>query len=437
MAPVPPGSNRTKPYHPATLPRVIQNSPAPRPSPASPSHVPAATRAPGSPPVVPGRGPTLPHTQRTLPPPLVNRPTVQGRPSPSPVSHRSQDLNRSPAAHVSKAQDAGRRPPAQMRPAPLQQSIRPATRKIPVVQRMVLWANSDHEDRAKDLAKAVGETAAALSGALDLSKSKDTTLTIWGHGNAVTLGGLTHLELAKSLLDSKLADSSLQTIELITCDSSNPLFASNSSYAEKLAKELTKHTVKTLPMGTGASKANLRYWPSTQTFMYIIAENETKLREDIAFIQDREKTVSLTDIKSVLESMGRTVYLGKIGDIRGILTTVGGSSSCFLTTACVEAMELADNCWELTSLRRFRDTFLTESMGGRQMISQYYQIAPMILQGIRSRPDSQAILRGIHGPIHEIARWVCLDRKDDAVAMYRRLVLELMDRYLLPVIHAV
>ncbi len=39
--------------------------------------------------------------------------------------------------------------------------------------------------------------------------------------------------------------------------------------------------------------------------------------------------------------------------------------SCFLTTACCELVGLDDDCFELTVLRRYRDTVLPRLPGGR------------------------------------------------------------------------
>ena len=43
----------------------------------------------------------------------------------------------------------------------------------------------------------------------------------------------------------------------------------------------------------------------------------------------------------------------------------GSSTGCFLTSACVEAMNLPDDCEELMILRKFRDTWLVKQPGGQ------------------------------------------------------------------------
>jgi hypothetical protein len=53
--------------------------------------------------------------------------------------------------------------------------------------------------------------------------------------------------------------------------------------------------------------------------------------------------------------------------------------SCFITTACCEALGLDDDCFELRTLRRYRDQVLAVKPGGRSEIAAYYRLAPLIL----------------------------------------------------------
>ena len=48
------------------------------------------------------------------------------------------------------------------------------------------------------------------------------------------------------------------------------------------------------------------------------------------------------------------------------------NSGCYLTSACVEAMGLADDCYELTVLREFRDAWLMHQPGGVDSLLPVY-----------------------------------------------------------------
>ncbi|MEL6288156.1 MAG: CFI-box-CTERM domain-containing protein [Pseudomonadota bacterium] len=58
---------------------------------------------------------------------------------------------------------------------------------------------------------------------------------------------------------------------------------------------------------------------------------------------------------------------------------------CFLTTACREEMQLADDCFELRALRRFRDGIMIRTAAGRRDIRRYYAVAPRILERLARR----------------------------------------------------
>lgn len=55
-------------------------------------------------------------------------------------------------------------------------------------------------------------------------------------------------------------------------------------------------------------------------------------------------------------------------------------SLCFITTAVCEYFNKADDCYELTTLREFRDQWLSHQPGGAELIEEYYSIAPVIVE---------------------------------------------------------
>ena len=61
---------------------------------------------------------------------------------------------------------------------------------------------------------------------------------------------------------------------------------------------------------------------------------------------------------------------------------------CFITTACCEVLGLDDDCFELRTLRRYRDDVIANRPGGEAAIARYYALAPLVLarlpQGARA-----------------------------------------------------
>ena len=72
------------------------------------------------------------------------------------------------------------------------------------------------------------------------------------------------------------------------------------------------------------------------------------------------------------------------------------SSGCYLTTACMRSQGLLDDCVELTTMRVFRDTWLSLQPGGKEDIQEYYRFAPEIVQAINAREDAQEVYQTIY-----------------------------------------
>ena len=68
---------------------------------------------------------------------------------------------------------------------------------------------------------------------------------------------------------------------------------------------------------------------------------------------------------------------------------------CFITSACCETLGLADDCFELRTLRRYRDEVLVRRPSGRQEIEAYYRLAPLILAHLPHETREQR-LRAIY-----------------------------------------
>ena len=71
-------------------------------------------------------------------------------------------------------------------------------------------------------------------------------------------------------------------------------------------------------------------------------------------------------------------------------------AGCFLTTACVEMLGLRDDCFELRTLRAFRDGDMCRDARGRALIQAYRDLAPAILHAM-PLADRPRILRALYG----------------------------------------
>ncbi len=71
------------------------------------------------------------------------------------------------------------------------------------------------------------------------------------------------------------------------------------------------------------------------------------------------------------------------------------SSGCFITTAVCQTFGKPDDCYELTMFRRFRDMWLSKQPGGKSLISEYYAVAPAIVENIDGSADAEHVYQKI------------------------------------------
>lgn len=71
------------------------------------------------------------------------------------------------------------------------------------------------------------------------------------------------------------------------------------------------------------------------------------------------------------------------------------SGGCYVTTAVCNSLNKPDDCYELNSFRRFRDQWLKFQPDGEKLISDYYEIAPAIVDKINTSGNAQEIYASI------------------------------------------
>jgi len=98
--------------------------------------------------------------------------------------------------------------------------------------------------------------------------------------------------------------------------------------------------------------------------------------------------------------------------------------NCFITTACCEMVGLDDDCFELTTLRAFRDRVLAPTADGRRDIRLYYALAPLVLDEMRRRGEQPRLLHLYFSHILPCA----LGAKLGLVALPHRLYRDMMQR---------
>lgn len=106
------------------------------------------------------------------------------------------------------------------------------------------------------------------------------------------------------------------------------------------------------------------------------------------------------------------------------------SSGCFLTSACTAARGLPDDCYELQTLRKFRDEWLKYQPEGILLIAHYYEVAPKIVDAIDACENRLEVYDGIyHQLVLPCVELIEQRKYAEALALYRDTTLFLETKY--------
>lgn len=107
-------------------------------------------------------------------------------------------------------------------------------------------------------------------------------------------------------------------------------------------------------------------------------------------------------------------------------------SRCYLTTACVGAMDLPDDCFELETLRKFRDKVLIRDPSGKKVVKEYYRIAPEIVQAVEETEgdNSQKVWRQLYNNIRKAIFLILSSDFNRAFKHYQQMTSRLKAKYL-------
>lgn len=102
---------------------------------------------------------------------------------------------------------------------------------------------------------------------------------------------------------------------------------------------------------------------------------------------------------------------------------LGSKGGCFLTTAVCEILGKSDDCYELETLRHFRDNTLLKSKQGSEIVKQYYDIAPPIAEKLKRHRDKEVIASEVLNIyIYKIIEDINCRKNEKAIKKYEAMV---------------
>jgi predicted GTPase len=101
-------------------------------------------------------------------------------------------------------------------------------------------------------------------------------------------------------------------------------------------------------------------------------------------------------IGSVIPVVG-TAIGAAVGAVAGAFVGAVGAiaDECFITTATCQTLEKGDDCFELTTFRAFRDDWLVKQTDGKELVTEYYEVAPKIVSAIDRSANPATVYHNI------------------------------------------
>ena len=105
---------------------------------------------------------------------------------------------------------------------------------------------------------------------------------------------------------------------------------------------------------------------------------------------------------------------------------------CIVTSATMQIHHgKDDNCDELQTFRKYRDTYLVNQPDGNDLLKEYYEIAPLIVNSINAKHDHKEIYAKFWNEVLEPCLEMMKNGKNEEVkAFYMKSVNELKKAHL-------
>lgn len=104
---------------------------------------------------------------------------------------------------------------------------------------------------------------------------------------------------------------------------------------------------------------------------------------------------------------------------------------CFVTTAVCQGLRKPQDCKEIILMKQFRDGYFSESAEGKQLIQEYYDIAPTIVKRISREADPEEKYRYLWNTyIKKCVDHIENGRNEQCSSLYETMMSELKEEYM-------
>lgn len=167
-------------------------------------------------------------------------------------------------------------------------------------------------------------------------------------------------------------------------------------------------------------------------------DEDGNIHEDTIFgskVGKRDKAGNITIETGIFsKEEGRISSSGDVyekGWFGGDKEKVGEKKGCLLSSACVAARGLPDDCDELTTLRKFRSNHLEGTPRGDMILKEYQIISGQILRWIEGRSDRKSLYDDLYRRlVRGTVELIRVEQIEAAINHYQAIVREYQKRTL-------
>ena len=107
-------------------------------------------------------------------------------------------------------------------------------------------------------------------------------------------------------------------------------------------------------------------------------------------------------------------------------------SSCFISTAALTAAGYTHDAPQLNVLRKFRDNYIKRLPDGHNVIAEYYNIAPLIIEEIMKEGEPNEIFKNLYYNFVEPCYVLIINKQySDAYELYCNNIKTLIEKYII------
>ncbi len=142
---------------------------------------------------------------------------------------------------------------------------------------------------------------------------------------------------------------------------------------------------------------------------------------------------SCRDLAQAMADAWNTTFKGTRLSVGSFEEIDGGFKRklCYITTAVCRSLGKDDDCYELRTLRDYRDGYLLKSDEGRNVVDTYYNIAPTIVNRINKGDQATETYLGIFRQyISPCISYIEAGDYEECRKLYSDMVFSLKDRYM-------